>query len=248
MMRASIVAGLCSLALGPAHADGMSDLKAALARLKGQASLHAVLDTRTTRRLGDGPEDQGQASVILDDGSHGLQVTYPRETAARMAREVAARGRDPNAKAPTAAALREVDAIDLLQLASAVGAIERALAGAVFKGERPDNRGGKAVRLLSFAMPIETLSERDRKYAKSLDASYDIWIDSDGTPLASRLHQVIGGRAFIVVGFDTRYDELCTYQQSGDRLLVLRKESSSSASGAGERDERKTITTLRPEA
>jgi len=230
-----------------ARADALGELKAALVRGAVQATVRAAVDTQTWRKLGEGEEAEevrGQASVLVEDGARGLSVTHTKDVMARMEREMQARARDANSKTPTLSALDEVSPRELVAMTSAAAALGRALERGVFKGERADLWQGKPARALSFEMPITTLSDRERKYAKKFSSLLEVWIGADGTPLASRARLSASGRAFIVIGFELGNDEDSVYGLADGRLVTLRRESRSRFSGPGERDERKVVTTL----
>lgn len=230
-----------------AQADGLSDLKLALARLQGQAPLKASIDAKTWSRQGegkDGDEVSGQASVQVEDGARGLSVLYGKDMLARLQQEERAKERDSKAKMPTQAALKELRAEELRPMLSAAAPLARSMEKAVFKGEKPDSYNGKSARLLQFDMPIDKLSEKDRKYVKSFQGSLEIWVAEDGTPLGSRSSQTVGGRAFVVVTFDAFNSEEMVYGLAGDRLVALRQESRNSSAGMGEKGENKVTRTL----
>ena len=109
---------------------------------------------------------------------------------------------------------------------------------------RPAAGHGRPARLLSFASSLDTLSARDRKYVKTFDGGIDVWVAADGTPLASRQHTQLHGRAYVVVSFDVTQDEQCVYAVTNDRLVTTRRETHLLSSGMGERDERRATTTV----
>ena len=85
MMRACVAWAGAALLLtaGAARADGLADLKAALARAGGAAPLRMQVDTRVSRKLGEGKEadeEAGQAGVLVDAGARGMAVTYGSAT------------------------------------------------------------------------------------------------------------------------------------------------------------------------
>lgn len=252
MMRLRIAClALLVLGAGSARADGLADMKAALARTSSAAPLKAVVETRAWRKTGEGAgadEDRGQASFALEDGARGLGFTYGRELLARIEAEQRARAKNPNSKTPTLNALDEAGLRELAPLASAAPALLRKVERGVFKGERADNWQGRAARVLTFDLPITTLSKRDRKYAREFKATLEVWIGADGVPLASRLRQSSSGRAFVVVSFETVFDEDCVYGVAGERLFTSRKETRSRAAGAGEKEERSVLTTMELQA
>lgn len=236
--------GLCCQA---ARADGLADLKSALARRQEQAPLKATLDTKTWRRQGEGQEaeeTQGQASVGIEDGAHGMQLSYGKDILARMDAESLALARNPNARTPTLNAAREFSPNDLRPMISAAASLARVLEKASWKGEKADTCQGKPARLLTFDVAIDTLSDRDRKYVKEFDGHLYVWIGGDGTPLASRMVQNMSGRAFIVIRFEARNEEQQVYALVGERLVSVRRERHNRASGAGEREENRVVKTL----
>ncbi|MES2149235.1 MAG: hypothetical protein V4508_05510 [Pseudomonadota bacterium] len=234
-----------SLCPGFARADGLSDLKAALTQLKASTPLKALVEVKTLRRNG-ADEDQGQVSIGVEDAGHGLQLSYSRELQLRFDVEQRARIREPNARTPALTALKDIDASEIFPMVSAAPGLARIVERSAFKGERVDNYNGKPARLLSFELPLESLVARDRKVTRNFESTVDIWIGADGVPLASRARQLISGRAFVVVGFESLYEEQFVFGVAGDRLLTLRRESRFDASGAGEKDMRRIVRTLQP--
>jgi hypothetical protein len=238
------------LAAPAARADGLSDLKAALARLQAQTPLKATLDVKSTEKRGEGAdavEKQGQGSIGLEDGARGLQVLYAKDTLARMDAETRLLARDPKAKTPTVWAIGKLDSGDVLPMVSAAPGLARSLDEAVFKAEKADTWSGKPARLLTFTVPVSAVPEQQRKYVKQFDATLSIWIGADGTPLASATVTNVKGRAFVVVSFEALDESSCTYGVVGDRLMTLRSENHSSSSGAGERGEQRMVKTLQPQ-
>ena len=240
-------AGLLSLACGMAKADGLADLKAALVRLQGQAPLKASIEAKTWSRQGEGKEMEetnGLASVTIDDGTRGLQVLYSKDMLSRLELEEHLKEKNPKSKTPTLSAVKEFNSTELRPMISASGSMLRTLEKHVLKSEKTENYNGKPARLLSFDFSIEKLPEEARKYVKKFEGSLDIWIAADGTPLASRAVQNMSGRAFVVVSFESRNEIESVYNQVGDRLLTVRKETKNSSSGMGDKGENKVIKTL----
>jgi hypothetical protein len=246
-LHQSLLIATLLLASQAARADGQSDLKAALQRLQTPVPLKATLETRTWHSNGEGKdavETSGQASVAIDDGARGMQLSYGPEILARMETESQARARNPNAKTPTLNAAREFTPNDLRPMISAAGALSRMLERGAYKGEKADTYQGKPARLLSWEMGADTLSDRDRKYVKDFEGKFSVWIAADGTPLASRMVQNVHGRAFMVVSFDAKYEDTSVYGLAGERLVTLRRETINNSAGMGEKGEDKVTKTL----
>lgn len=238
------------LAAPLARADGLADLRAALARLQAQTPLKATLEVKTSEQQGEGADavqKEGEASIALEDGARGLQVLYSRDLIARMEAESRQLVRDPQAKTPTVWALDKLDTSDVLRMASAANALGRRLDESVFKSEKADTFGGRPARLLTFTSPLSRLPVQQRKYVKEFDSTLSVWIAADGTPLASATNTLVKGRAFVVVSFEAVDEDKLTYGVVGDRLMTLRSESHTASSGAGERGERRVVRTLQPQ-
>jgi hypothetical protein len=245
-LRLPIALLLGALAAG-AHADGLSELRAALARLQGQGTLKAVVQARDWRRTGDGKdakETQGQASIGLEDGPRGLQPLYSHELLARADAESRAAIKDKSAAKPLSQALSQLGFDELRVLASAAPVLQREIEDAKFKGEAPDTWAGKPARKLSFEGSIDSLSESNRKYVRDFKLQLDLWIAADGTPLASRRHFDVSGRAFVVVSFEQHADQQRSYAVAGDRLVATSDEEKGSAKGAGESQDYRTERSL----
>jgi hypothetical protein len=232
---------------GIAHADGLSDLRGALARLQGQAPLRAGVQARDWRHTGegkDGKETQGQASLLLEDGPRGLQPLYGRELLARSDAEALAAIKDKSAPRPLSQALSQLGVDELHALSSAAPVLQREIEDARFKGEAPDTWAGKPARKLAFEGSLDSLRESDRKYVRDFKLQLDVWIAADGTPLASRRHLDLSGRAFVVVSFQHHSDQQRSYAVAGDRLVATSDDEKGSSSGAGEAQEFRTERSL----
>jgi hypothetical protein len=234
----------------PARADGPADLRAALARLAGPATVKGDLDVQTQERYGEGREaieKTGRVVLDVEQGPRGLQVSLPADALARLEAETRARGRDPDARTPTMQALKRLDTASIAPMLSAATTLAAELETASFKGERMEAWRGRQARVLTYTLPMSGLDELQRKYFRQYDGTLEIWIANDGTPLASATHASLTGRAFVVVGFDGRDDDDSLYGVQGDRLVTLRSETHGLRGGAGERLELRVVKTLTPD-
>ncbi|WP_235935113.1 hypothetical protein [Undibacterium crateris] len=243
-ISAAVVLSSCALS---AHADGLSDLKTALGRLHGSAPVKAQVETRINNRIGEGKELEeisGQASIQLEDGNRGLQLVFSKDLLSKLEAEERAKEKDPKAKTPALSSIKELSPSELRPVVNYAAAFLRKLEKAQFKSEKADSYNGKPARLLNFELSVDRLSEKEKKYIKKYEGSFDVWVDADGTPLASRTSQQISGRAFVVVSFEIREEDNLVYAVTGDRLLVQKKERKNLSSGTGDRAEIRSVTTL----
>jgi hypothetical protein len=245
-LRCTLVLSLWAAA-GLARADGLSDLRGALARLQGQSALKASVQVKDWRRTGEGKdakETQGQAGIGLEDGPRGLQPLYGHDLLARLDAESRAAVKDKSAKKPLTDVMKQLGLDEMRALASAAPSLQREIDDSQFKSEAADTWAGKPARKLVFEGSIDSLSESDRKYVRDFKQVLELWIAADGTPLASQRHFDLSGRAFVVVSFESHSDEQRSYAVAGDRLVATSDDEKGSAKGAGETQEYHTERSL----
>ena len=234
---------LLACACSSAHADGLADLRASLARLQGTTPLKASVDAHDWRRTGDGKdaqEHQGSVTIVLEDGPRGLQPLYGRDLLARSDAELRTAVKDKKAGKPIEQTLGQLGIAELRLLASAAPALSREIDEAVFKNEAPDTLDGKAVRRLVFETGIDSVSDSNRKYVREFKSVLTVWIAADGTPVASNRHLDVSGRAFVVITFEQHDDQSRSFAVVGDRLVAVRDDEKGSAKGAGEGQDYRT--------
>ena len=231
-----------------AYADGLSDMKAALLRLKGGASIKAEVESKTWSGQDvdkDTTEHEGLISVTVEDNQRGFSVLLSKDLLTKLEAEERAKEQDKKAKTPTLAALGAASITSLRPLVSAATSIASMIEGTAFKAERMDSFDGKPVRMLSFEHGIDSLPEEGRKYVKKLSGLIDIWIAADGTPLASRKVLDLHGRAFLVATFDSKDSDEKVYNVIGDRLVVVKHEHINTSTALGHKSESRDSKTVK---
>ena len=229
------------------RADGVADLRAALSRLQGTTALKGTLEVKRWNRNGEGKEAierSGHATAWVEDGPQGLRMFWDRTLLGQVGQEARAIRKDPNAKNPATTGLGALSPKLVTEQINAAEAVAGQLEHASFQAETREIWQGRPARLLMFALTVKGLSDRDRKYVKDFSGTAQIWIDEDGTPLASTTKVSLKGRAFLVVSFNQEQEESAAYQKVGDRLVCVRTELTSSGSGAGEKGKTHNVTTF----
>jgi len=220
------------------QADGVADLKAALARLPGSTPLKGTLTVNRWNKNGEGKEAvelSGQASAWVEDGPLGLRVMWDRALLSKFGQEGRATRKDPDAKTPTTMGLNALTPRLVADRINAAEAVAGELEHANFQGEKAETWNGRPARLLSFDLTTGGLNKQTRKYVKEFTGTVQIWIDEAGVPLATTTKASVKGRFFLVASFSQEREESYTYQKVGDRLVCVKSEFSSSGSGAGEK-------------
>jgi hypothetical protein len=246
MIKPALVAAVAVLMALPLRANPLQELRNTLDRLAGLTPLKATVQLRSENRTSDGEEAEtstGLASVQLEDGPHGLRLSYQQAALAKAAEEEAARAANPKAPAPTAEGLRGMGISELSELSRAAETLRRGLATAVFKAERQESWQGQPARVLVFDVP----PAKKEKFVKKHESSLEVWLGGDGTPLASRSRLRVEGSAFFVISFEVRNTEEQSFAVVGDRLLVTQRISTVVGSGAGQKGSERREYTLRPQ-
>jgi hypothetical protein len=229
-----------------AGAGGLEDLRAALEGLRGTVPVKVVLTAQVTTVSKDDDDKvrnaSGTATLAAEDGPQGLRLAYPRDIIVKAVAEGAGRQTDSTAPVPTRNALNELDYADVHSMVHAAETLLIRLEGAKLKAERSEALNGKPARVLSLELTVA----KNQQFVDKQSSTMDIWIDEAGRPLASRAQAMSKGSAYIVVTFEVKNREDRVYSIVGDRLLVTRRESSGSGSGAGQRGETKATVTLQP--
>lgn len=234
------------LMLPKAQADGLADLKAALAQLQGSSAVRGTLQLRGESRVNEGKDDArietSQAQIGVEDGPQGLRLLYPQAQLARARQEQEAFAKDPKASKPTAEGLEGLTLREAQALLRPVERLQQRLATAQFKSEKADSWQGQPARLLSFTLPMT----QPNKHVKEHSHELLLWINADGVPLASRSTQKNSGRAYLVISFEIWGEEELQYAVLGERLVALRSSSKNGGSGGGERGQAQRTLTFTP--
>lgn len=241
-----LLAGTCfSVFNQAAYADGLADLKAALARLPAETTFNAVIEEKRRSSKGITLDEQStQVNISLDGSPSGVKILYTKDLLARLANEERAKEKDPEAKTPTVDVIGEINSSELRAVISDVGNLPRVLKKARFTFENTkESFNGKPVRLLSFEMPIKKYNGKIRKYIKNYDGTLSVWIAADGTPLVTRINKVISGLLF-VVNFEMENENDGAYDFAADRIFVIKKEAKGRRIGIGEKGQLGAARTL----
>ena len=229
------------------HADGLSDLKNALARAQTATPIKAVVDVKTWNKSGEGKdlsESNGSAAIQIEENTRGLQLQFNHDLLSKITAEERAKEHDPKTKTPTITAIEELSSKEINHMTNAASYILHKLEKTTLKSERAEVWNGKPARVLSFDYSQDKISEKDRKYVKKFDGTFDIWISPEGIPLASRSRVNVSGSAMIVISFASSNEETEVYSLVGERLVTSRKENKESGSGMGEKMESSSVKTL----
>jgi hypothetical protein len=219
-----VVAALLSCWQCSVHADGVSDLRFALDKLSGNSDLKANYLFSYTNIRNEGGETrvtEGKASMLVENASSQLTITYDAETIRLLEVEANLRVEDEQAQAPTLLALSNIDADDVNRSIKATPGILRQLKQATFISEETLEKDGRTLRQLNFSLPLEALitDKQTRSYVTKFENSYQILINDDGVPVESHLTYEGKGRAFIILRVKASGESHAQYEVRDSRLV-----------------------------
>jgi hypothetical protein len=229
----------------PAPPDPIARLVGALARLPATTPVRARVEHRVTFTQGDEEPapPAGTATATASSGPEGLRVAWSPSLLARAEAEERGRLQDPDAHTPTRDAIGDLRTLGLARALDAVPEMLRSLDDAKVLEDGVEPFEGAPTRVLLLQVK-PAIASRDRKYVKDVEATARVWLGPDGVPLAADRRVLLKGRIFLIITFEIEQKETLRFGRSGDRLVVLRHESDSRSSGAGERRDRHAVTTL----
>lgn len=228
-----------------AHADGLTDLRASLAKFDGKAAISAKLSMQKNSKSGDSDEPKSssaQASVNASSSNGALQISYDAATLAKVEAEANKRSGDNEAVTPLADLLRDTTPTQVNSLLSYAGQLTRRLEQATLKEDKADSLDGKPARLLVFDIPLNAPA-KDRASMKEYAGTLKVWLDSAGVPFAFDQEQVFSGRRMLI-SFKGSNSDIGTLQKVDERLVVVKLKRGQSFSGFGQSSDSTTTATL----
>ena len=245
-MRALFCLMLATLLSSTAvHADGLSDLRAGLAKFHGSTAIAAQLSVQKASKNGDSGEPKSssaQAQVSASSSNGALQISYDAATLSKVETEANQRSGNSEAATPLADVLRDITPTQVNALLSYAGSLTRKLEQATLKEDKTDTLDGKPARLLVFEIPLNA-SAKDRNSMKEYTGTLKVWLDDAGVPLAIDQQQVFSGRRMLI-SFKGSSSETANVRQVGDRLVVVKQKRGQTFSGFGQTSDSTTTTTL----
>jgi len=241
MKRWIVVAVL--FAAGNVRADGLADLRAALAKFPAQSPVRAAVTLEKHQENDETKTpEHGKASIEVEAGAEGLRVLYANDVIARAQAEARAEEADPEKKTPTVIALRDIDAMNLVASLDAASVLARRLTNATLQKDQRIAVGGRPARQMTFAIQVK-LSKADAKHVKSAEMSLVVTTDAENVPLGAELRSAVKAK-FLLMTFEQKSHETWAFGRAGDRLVAVQHRNEQSGSGMGQNFSQWTATTV----
>jgi hypothetical protein len=217
-----------------AFANGLDDLRTALAALQGQGALRGSFEARQQSTDLDGKDrtpDSASAVAQVEEDATGLQVRWDRSVIRRANEQAwAAKGGKKGQALSTL-----IGSTSALRVAGAVNyapALLHALDGAQLKSERSDSWQGKSARVLELSL-VEAAPAEEKIKMKESTHTAQIWLGADGAPLAATVVHKRKASVMVFLTFEQEAREEFVFSVVANRLVVTKRDEQGTAKGLG---------------
>ncbi|HEV7765848.1 MAG TPA: hypothetical protein VGQ76_12665 [Thermoanaerobaculia bacterium] len=226
---------VCSLvAVFPAAAEPLSDLRAVLQRYPAKTPLVATASVRVNSESDDvGAVRDGAANFDVEAGPVGMQLRVLPATLAAAQNEATSKKRDPNSRTPTRTAMVALTVFDVMDALDIASMLLNELDGATLIKATAVTHAGKRATLLHVKVK-PTLAGTSSKYVNEPKIELRIWVGSDGLPIAAERDSNYSASFLFLKAANVR-KEHWEVAAAGDRLYASRADQSNRATAAGKK-------------
>ena len=236
---------LALLAALPCAADGLSDLRGTLSRLKGGEAIRAMATIQNWSQEGEGKKahiKQSQSTVQLEDGPNGLRLGWTSSQVQGARKESQLKAMDPETATPNLDSLGALNGLNATAFLSPSDFLLQQLTGATVLEDKSDTWLGKPARLVVFKLDPAVGAE-EKSMIKDRKETLKVWLDGHGVPLATE-HAIAIKASKFLISFTANNREAHNLAVLGNRLVVQSETKESSGSGMGFSNTSKKVTTL----
>lgn len=236
--------GVAAFPVLPAHADTLSDLRAALHALAPLSSLKATLDVKSTttrKKVNGGKPVSGEAKIGVQVGD-GLSLHFAPALLHRAHAELTAAA-TAAVPTPTASLLKNaVDPTRVVNLVEAGPWLLNAMSGATTASVEATTLFGAPARKLTMTLPQPKSTDSSIKLKNYTDV-VSVWLNADGIPIA--YSEASGGEGCLVLlCMHAKEQQTATFTMIGGCLVVTSRTTGQKTSGLGQGSDTHNVYTL----
>ncbi len=227
------------------RADGLSDLRLALGRLKGHEAISVSVELNLWKRRKDGGEPvitQGEGRVTAEDGPAGIALRFSPQLLPQVDQESLEKMKTADIPTPKNDCMDELGARRIWEYLGYSDAVLRELEQCKLTGEELGTRDGRSVRVLHLTVN-PSIPTSIKKLLDKLETHVSVWTELDGTPLYAEIHYTYKGSRFFI-GFSGTHDEILDFRIQGHRLVVVKHDWKETYEGFGVASEVHKVYTL----
>ena len=229
----------------PLHADALSDVRTALAKLGGTSPIRATFELQrheTDEGKFANDKSGGKAAVEVEADGASFRLVVPRPMMEQIGTELDARAKDPDKSTPTERALNQITTVAAFESIDGAPALLRLLDGAKVVSDGAGTWGGKPCRVVILRL-ADKVGKTPGKVTIS-ENKLTLWLGPDHVPLAAE-HIRNGKFSFLVFKSEMKSKRSWHFARSGDRLVRARYEANETSSGMGQKGTDVTVATVR---
>jgi hypothetical protein len=229
-----------------ASADPIADVRSALAKLEAKESIRATYEldqSIDSKGKLDNEQFAGKASVEIEGDASGFRIIVPRNTLDQVEREQQARIRNAEQSMPTVSALGQIEPVDVVDALDFAPTLLRMLDGAKLISDTNSTFQGKPMRALVMRA-ADRLDADDAKKMKMVENRLTLWIGPDLIPVGAE-HVMHSKLSFLIFRAEFKDKRSWYLSHVADRLVRVRRETSSSGSGMGQHTAEATVAVVR---
>lgn len=229
----------------PLHADGLSDVRAALGRLQATTPIRVTYELqRNEVDEGKFANDKygGKATVDLESDGASFRLIVTRPLLDEIGRELDARAKNPDLNTPAERALNQISTVMAVESLDAAPPLLRLMEGAKLVSDGAGTWAGKPARIV-----VLRLSDKIGKMPGKVTIAENkltLWLGADNVPLAAE-HIRHGKFSFLVLRSEMKSKRSWHFARSGDRLVRARYEATETTSGMGQKGTDNTVAVVR---
>ena len=229
-----------------ASAETFDDVRAALSHLHGKQPIRATYAIeRVSATSGRFANDHGSSQITAEVArtTAGVLVTIPTALLDRAAEETQLHS--GSFRNETRNAISNISLLSVADHLNYAPSLSGILQMGRVSDERREMRDGRPLRrlILEINQPMTKTEGIEVGEAKASEDRLTLWIGEDNVPLAAHRTRKIRA-AFLFLHGDTSEEFNWTFARSGDSLVLVRFEESTSFSGMGQKGRGKSVTTL----
>lgn len=233
-----------------AFANGLEDLRTALAPLQGQGALRGAYEARETRQLLDAKPAKGPETVSVlaqvEEDAGGLEIRWDRALLKRAAEE-ASMAKGARRKEALNQLIGSTTAPRVAQALNYAPQLLQYLGTGTLRGERMDAYNGKPARLIEVVV-VPQEAENEKVSIKENTHVARIWLGADNLPLAANISHSVKASFMVFMSYEKTSKEEMAFAVAANRLVVLKREEAGKEKGPGMDSEFRNQYTFTPKA
>jgi hypothetical protein len=233
-----------------AYANGLEDLRTALAPLQGQGALRGAYEARETRHILDAKPAKGPETVSVlaqvEEDAGSLEIRWDRALLKRAAEE-ASMVKGAKRKEALNQLIGSTSAPRVAQAVNYAPRLLQYLSTGTLRGERMDAWNGKPARLIEVVV-VPQEAENDKVSIKENTHVAQIWLSADNLPLAANISHNVKASFMVFMSYEKTSKEEMAFAVAANRLVVLKRDEAGKEKGPGMDSEFRNQYTFTPKA